>query len=135
MYKEALLYLIFGGLTTLINIVSFAVCAHLFYMSTIVSNTIAWILGVAFAYVTNKIFVFESKTSSIKALLMECASFVSCRLATGVMDMAIMYVSVDIAGFNDMVMKVISNVLVIILNFVFSKLFIFKKNDKKSVQE
>ena len=124
-YKEAILYLIFGGLTTLLNILTYAVCAHLFMLDTIPSNAIAWIAGVIFAYVTNKIYVFESKTDTFKALVMECASFVGCRLATGVMDMAIMYVTVDVLHFNDVIMKIISNILVIILNFVFSKLFIF----------
>ena len=124
-YKEAILYLIFGGLTTLLNIVTYAVCSHLFHIDTLISNAIAWVAGVAFAYVTNKIFVFESKTDTIKALIKECISFVGCRLATGAMDMAIMYVTVDVLHWPDIVMKVIANVLVIFLNFVFSKLFIF----------
>ena len=75
-YKEAILYLIFGGLTTLLNIVTYAVCSHLFHIDTLISNAIAWVAGVAFAYVTNKIFVFESKTDTIKALIKECISFV-----------------------------------------------------------
>lgn len=84
-YKEPILYLVFGGFTTLINIVAYAVCKHLMGIDTIPSNAIAWVLGVAFAYVTNKIFVFESKTDTLSALLKECMSFVWCRLATGVM--------------------------------------------------
>ena len=114
-YKEPILYLVFGGFTTLINIVAYAVCKHLMGIDTIPSNAIAWVLGVAFAYVTNKIFVFE------------CMSFVWCRLATGVMDMVIMYVTVDCLHWSDMIMKILSNVLVIVLNFVFSKLIIFAK--------
>ena len=129
-YKEAILYLVFGGLTTLINIVTYAVCSHLFHMDTIISNGIAWVFGVAFAYVTNKIFVFESKTDTFKALIKECVSFVGCRLATGAMDMAIMYITVDVLKWPDIVMKVIANVLVIVLNFVFSKLFIFANGKK-----
>ena len=129
-YKEAILYLVFGVLTTLINIVTYAVCSHLFHMDTIISNGIAWVFGVAFAYVTNKIFVFESKTDTFKALIKECVSFVGCRLATGAMDMAIMYITVDVLKWPDIVMKVIANVLVIVLNFVFSKLFIFANGKK-----
>ena len=96
------------------------------------ANAIAWILSVAFAYVTNKIFVFESKTSGMGALIKECLSFVWCRLATGLMDMAIMYVTVDVLHWSDMVMKILSNILVIVLNFVFSKLFIFAKKTEKA---
>lgn len=124
-YKEVILYLVFGGLTTLINIVVYAVCAHLSPMSTVASTTVAWIISVLFAYITNKIFVFESKTEDLGALARECISFIGCRLATGIMDIAIMYVSVDMFGLNDMVMKIASNILVIILNYLFSKLFIF----------
>ena len=131
-YKEAVLYLVFGGLTTLINIVAYALCKHIIGIDTIPANAIAWILSVAFAYVTNKIFVFESKTSGMGALIKECLSFVWCRLATGLMDMAIMYVTVDVLHWSDMVMKILSNILVIVLNFVFSKLFIFAKKTEKA---
>lgn len=126
-YKEAVLYLVFGGFTTLINIVVYAVCKHAIGIDTIPSNVAAWILSVAFAYVTNKIFVFESRTVGVMALIKECLSFVWCRLATGIMDMVIMYVTVDMLHWSDMIMKILSNVLVIVLNFVFSKLFIFAK--------
>lgn len=133
-YKEAVLYLIFGGLTTLFNIITYAVCAHIFNMDTLISNGIAWIVGVAFAYVTNKLYVFESHTDTIAALIRECASFVGCRLATGAMDMAIMYVTVDVLHWPDIVMKIIANVLVIVLNFVFSKLFIFAGGKKEGAK-
>ncbi len=126
-YREAVLYLVFGGFTTLINIVVYAVCKHAIGIDTIPSNVAAWILSVAFAYVTNKIFVFESRTVGVMALIKECLSFVWCRLATGIMDMVIMYVTVDMFHWSDMIMKILSNVLVIVLNFVFSKLFIFAK--------
>ena len=122
-----MLYLVFGGFTTLINIVVYAVCKHAIGIDTIPSNVAAWILSVAFAYVTNKIFVFESRTVGVMALIKECLSFVWCRLATGIMDMVIMYVTVDMFHWSDMIMKILSNVLVIVLNFVFSKLFIFAK--------
>ena len=115
-YKEAILYLVFGGFTTLINIVVYALCKHVIGIDTIPANAIAWILSVAFAYVTNKIFVFESKTSGIGALIKECLS----------------YVTVDVLQWSDMVMKILSNILVIVLNFVFSKLFIFAKKTEKA---
>ena len=126
-YKEAVLYLVFGGFTTLINIVAYALCKHVIGIDTIPANAIAWILSVAFAYVTNKIFVFESKTNTKKELLKEIISFFGCRAFTGIIDVAFMYVTVDIFDLNDMIMKVISNIIVIIVNYVFSKLIIFKK--------
>ena len=129
-YKEMVLYLVFGGLTTLVNIVTYALFAYVFNMGTVASTALAWIVSVIFAYITNKIFVFESKTDSLAMAVTECVSFFGCRLATGLLDVLIMFVSVNILHFNDMVMKILSNILVIILNYIFSKLFIL---DRKSV--
>lgn len=128
-YKEMILYLIFGGLTTLINIIAYAVFARAMRMDTMVANGLALALSIIFAYVTNKLFVFESKTGSFKAVLQEFISFIVCRIATGALDMLIMYVSVDVLGLFDLLMKVLSNIIVIVLNFVFSKLIIFKKKE------
>ncbi|MFG6329043.1 MAG: GtrA family protein [Lachnospiraceae bacterium] len=126
-YKEVILYLVFGGLTTLVNIVSYAVFVRIINMGTVAGTSGAWLVSVIFAYITNKMFVFESKTDTFDLLVKECVSFFGCRLTTGFMDVAIMYFSVDLLHFNDIVMKIISNVLVVILNYIFSKLFIFKK--------
>ncbi len=126
-YKEVILYLVFGGLTTLVNIVSYAVFVRISNMGTVAGTSGAWLVSVIFAYITNKMFVFESKTDTFDLLVKECVSFFGCRLTTGFMDVAIMYFSVDLLHFNDIVMKIISNVLVVILNYIFSKLFIFKK--------
>ena len=90
------------------------------------ANIVAWVLAVSAAYITNKIWVFESKAWTKKAILQEAAAFAACRIATGVMDLAIMYVSVDLLGLPDLIMKVLSNAFVIVLNFIFSKLIIFK---------
>ena len=128
-YKEMVLYLVFGGLTTLVNIVTYALFAYVFNMGTVASTALAWIVSVIFAYITNKIFVFESKTDSLAMAVTECVSFFGCRLATGIMDIAVMYVSVDLLHFNDIIMKIVSNVLVVVLNYIFSKLFIFKKEE------
>lgn len=126
-YRELILYGIFGVLTTVVNIVTYMVCYNRLGISNVVSNVIAWILSVLFAYVTNKIWVFESRAMEPKVLLYEMGSFFGCRLATGLLDLAIMYVAVDLLALNSMWMKCISNVLVIIANYVASKLFIFKK--------
>lgn len=126
-YKEIILYLIFGGLTTLTNIGAYAVFAKVFHMELMIANGLALALSILFAYITNKIFVFESKTETWKEGLQEFVSFIMCRLATAVLDMFLMYVTVSVLELYDMLMKVIVNIVVIALNFVFSKLIIFKK--------
>lgn len=126
-YKELITYGIFGVLTTVINIVVYTVSYNRLGISNVTSNVIAWILSVLFAYVTNKIWVFESKSTEWKVLFREMTSFFGCRLATGVLDLGIMYVTVDVMALNSTLMKCVSNVFVIIANYVFSKLIIFKK--------
>lgn len=125
-YKSFILYVFFGGCTTLVNIISYAICARCFSMGTVSSNIIAWILAVTFAYITNRTMVFESKANDTTSIIREIISFFSCRLLTGGLDLLIMYVFVDIVGANDLIMKIISNIIVIILNYVASKLLIFK---------
>jgi len=125
-YKEGILYLFFGGCTTLVNIVSFIILRY-FHIDTYISNAIAWVLSVLFAFVTNKIYVFESKGKGAKATIKECISFFGFRLLSLLFDMGIMYVLIDLLSCNEFASKIISNVFVIIINYVFSKLFIFKK--------
>ena len=91
------------------------------------STALAWLLAVIFAFATNKKWVFDSQSMEWKVLLYELASFFACRIATGVFDMAVMYVAVDVMAWNEMLWKLLSNVIVIILNYVASKLVIFKK--------
>lgn len=124
-YRELLLYGIFGVLTTLINIVVYSLCYERLGISNVASNVTAWILSVLFAFVTNKIWVFDSKSTELSVLLREAASFFGCRLATGLLDLAIMYVTVDVMAWNSMLMKCISNVIVIVVNYIASKLVIF----------
>lgn len=123
-YQEVLLYLFFGGCTTLVNIVAFALLRIQF--DIFVSNIIAWIVSVFFAFITNRIFVFESKNKGAKALL-ECISFFGCRVLSFVFDMAIIYLMIDILSCNEILSKIVSNIFVIIINYVFSKLLVFKK--------
>lgn len=130
-YKETILYLIFGGLTTLVNIATYGIMYNMLGIDNVPSNVVAWILSVVFAYITNKLFVFESKSFSPKVLLGEMSSFFLCRLATGALDLLIMYYCIDVCGLDkfNLIIKIASNVLVIILNYVASKIFIFKKKD------
>ena len=125
-YRDALLYLFFGGCTTLVNIIAFYIIRK-FGVTTYVTNIIAWFLSVVFAFITNKLFVFESKNTSFKESFKECFSFFLFRVISLVFDMGIMYLLIDLLNINEMVSKVFSNIFVIIINYVFSKLFIFKK--------
>lgn len=126
-YKEMVLYLVFGGLTTLTNIIVYTVCTRWLGFGTLLANALALTVSILFAYITNKLFVFESRTDTMKEAFREFFSFVVCRLGTGALDMIFMFVSVDILGFYDVVMKILSNIIVIVLNYVFSKLVIFAK--------
>lgn len=124
-YKKIILYLIFGGCTTLVNIITYYICDKI-GIGTFLSTIIAWVLSVLFAYATNKKYVFESNVKNIKGLSKEILSFFSCRLATGILDLGIMLLFVDYIHFNGLLIKIISNIAVIILNYVFAKLLIFK---------
>lgn len=126
-YRGLIMYGIFGVLTTVINLIVYWLCYEKIGIANVPSTVIAWIAAVLFAFVTNKIWVFESKSTDMKTLLYEASTFVSCRLATGVLEIAIMYVTVDMMRFNGMLMKLFVNIIVIILNYVASKLVIFKK--------
>ena len=126
-HKSFIAYGVFGVLTTIVNIVTYNICYNSLGISNTLSNIAAWILAVTFAYLTNKVWVFDSKSWKWQVLRKEIPAFISCRLATGVMDLVIMFVCVDLLGLHAMLMKLLSNVLVIILNYVFSKLVIFKK--------
>ena len=126
-YKSFIAYAVFGMLTTVVNIVTYNLCYYNAGVSNTLSNIAAWVLAVTFAYLTNKAWVFESNVWTWEVLRKEIPTFISCRLATGLMDLIIMYICVDVIGWNAMLMKLFSNILVIVLNYVFSKLVIFKK--------
>ena len=125
-YRSFILYAFFGVCTTLVNIIVYYICSYVLNLSTIISTAISWFLAVLFAYVTNREWVFESHVSNTKEVTKEITSFFSCRLLTGLLDIGIMYICVDILNWNDMIIKMTSNILVIVLNYVASKLIIFK---------
>ncbi|MDD2955719.1 MAG: GtrA family protein [Oscillospiraceae bacterium] len=126
-YREVINYLFFGVLTTLVNLISYFVLTRLFRMDYMAATALSWLLSVLFAYVTNKLWVFESRDASPRAIARELVSFVGCRLFSGVLDMAIMYLCVTVLGLPDGIIKILSNILVVVLNYVFSKLLIFRK--------
>lgn len=125
-YKDIILYGIFGVLSTVVNIVSYWAFAHPFGIGTMLSTVLAWLLTVSFVYLTNRKWVFHSSASTMKEYLKEIIAFFSCRIATGVLDWACMFVFVTLLSFHDVMIKALANILVIILNYIASKLIIFK---------
>lgn len=126
-HYDVISYLFFGVLTTAVNYLVYLPCLNLLHFSAAVSNIIAWIIAVAFAYLTNKPFVFRSHDWSMKVVLPELTKFVACRMGSGLLETAILFVTVDLLNWNGNVMKLITSVLVVVLNYVGSKLLVFKK--------
>lgn len=123
--REIFLYVFFGALTTIINILAYSFLYYGFTVSNTLSTIISWALSVIFAYVTNRIWVFESKN---KSTLREAVEFFLARISTGLLDLLVMYIGVELLSFEGGILKIISNVMVIILNYLLSKLFVFKKS-------
>lgn len=142
--KETILYIVFGVLTTVVSFVSLKVFDMLLGQNLyLVSNTISWVLSVAFAYVTNKLFVFESKSWSFSVLKKEIPSFIGARVASYFIEQGGLWLFMDVIGFEDkvfdfiviklsglMTAKLIMSVLVVIINYVLSKFLIFAKKKK-----
>ena len=129
-YKGVILYLVFGVLTTVINVITYHISYEILHIANIASTVIAWVVAVTFAYFTNKLYVFESKRTGSGAVK-EAINFFACRIGTGVLEIGIMYVFVDMLMFNGTIMKLITNFIVIVVNYIASKLIIFKE-DKMS---
>lgn len=132
-YREIIVYVIVGGLTTVVSWVAKFLFNFIFYAGTafptptqnLVLSIVNWVAGVAFAYPTNRKFVFESKDPKI---LPECIKFVLSRVSTLILDAVVMQILVAV-GLDLYIATLISAVLVVIANYVFSKVFVFKKND------
>lgn len=128
MGREVFMYLLFGGLTTLINIIVYYLCT-LISIPTGISTTIAFIVSVIFAYVTNRKWVFESKAQG-KEILNEIWKFFSVRIATYFIDLGLMILLVDTLDWNGLLSKILVNIIVIVLNYIASKLIVFRKKSK-----
>ncbi len=124
-YRRQLLYLFFGVCTTVVNVLVYGLCARLTPLSTAACTGLAWVAAVLLAYATNRTWVFGSRARGVPGVLRELGSFFLCRLATGGLDLAVMYVCVDRLGLPDIPVKAASNVLVVVLNYAASRLFIF----------
>lgn len=123
-YEEIINYLIVGGMTTLVSIGVYALCTKCFSINYMISNVVSWIISVLFAYITNRIFVFKSKSQNI---VLEIYQFFKYRIFSFLIEIFLMYVFVELFNIDDMISKVIVQIIVIVLNYVFSKLFVFKK--------
>ena len=131
-YKEIINYLIVGVLTTVVSLGVYYACVLTFLdpenaIQLQVANIISWVAAVTFAYFTNRKFVFESKNPD---MLKEASAFVGARVATLLMDMLCMFIMVTCMGLSDKIAKLVVQVIVTVANYVFSKIFVFRKKDK-----
>lgn len=128
-YKEVINYLIFGVLTTVVSLAVYYISVFTFLnpedaIQLQIANILSWIAGVTFAYFTNRKFVFESKENN---KLKEAGKFVLARVITLIMDMIVMWLGVTVLHLNDKIIKLISQVIIIVSNYLLSKVFVFKK--------
>lgn len=124
--RDILTYLFFGVLTTIVNYLIYLPVFNFCGLSAAVSNVIAWVGAVIFAFLTNKPFVFHSSDWSAKTVIPELTKFVSCRLASGAMETGILFLTVDCLHWNGNIWKLVTQVLVVIVNYVGSKLLVFR---------
>lgn len=124
---ELVAYLFAGVATTVVNYVVYFAATRGLGMGVMAGTWTAWVLAVAFGYAVNKAFVFRTHCENTAALLKEAGGFFAMRLVSLGMETVLMFVTVELLGLNDLAMKLLTNIVVIILNYVFSKLFIFKK--------
>ena len=125
-YWDVLTYLFFGVLTTAVNYSVYLPCYNWLHWSAGLSNVLAWVVAVAFAFTTNKPFVFKSHDWSWNVLWPELTKFVGCRIGSGVLETAILLVTVDLLRWNGNIWKLITAVLVVVLNYIGSKFLVFK---------
>ena len=126
-YWDILVYLVFGVLTTVVDFLIYFPCYNLLHIPATASNVIAWAGAVIFAYLTNKPFVFRSHDWSAKTVIPELTKFVGTRVASGAAESAILWITVDFLGWNGNIWKLVTSVLVVILNYIGSKLLVFRK--------
>ncbi len=126
-YRALLIYLVFGVLTTLVNYAVYLPLYNWAGCSASVSNCAAWVVAVAFAFLTNKPFVFESHDWSLRVVWPELVKFVGCRVGSGLLETVVIFVTVDCLNWNGNVIKLITSVAVVVLNYVASKLVVFRK--------
>ena len=129
-YKEIINYLIFGGLSTVVNFASYFIAARLIKIDKVASSAISWFWAVLFAYITNRLFVFDNKSNTKKGILKEIISFFAFRVLSGILcDVGTFALMVKVFNINDIISKIVTQIMVIIVNYIFSKFIIFKKQE------
>ena len=128
-HKDVLLYIFFGGLTTLVSIGSFAVADRRLHMDALIANIISWVCAVTFAYVTNRVWVFHSEARGAE-VLKEALSFYAGRLATLGIEEALLFICVTLMHWNSLYVKIAAQFIVLVLNYVISKILVFRKGKK-----
>ena len=126
-HKDLLIYLVFGVLTTLVNYAVYLPLYNFLHLSAALSNAIAWVAAVAFAFLTNKPFVFGSHDWRWQVVLPELGKFIGCRIGSGLAETLIIFVAVDTLHGSGNFWKLLTSVLVVILNYIASKLLVFRK--------
>lgn len=129
-YKEQVLYIIFGVLTTLINFIVYIFFTRIVEANFLISNALAWFLSVVFAFFTNKVYVFDSRDFDIGFLLKEFIQFTVSRGITGLLDVGLLYLFVSIMHIEDLISKIIIGIIVTLLNYIVSKFYVFKEGDE-----
>lgn len=127
-YRELIVYVIFGGLTTVIDFGTYTVLSKLFDVNDSVSNLISWFAAVIFAYITNKLFVFKSQGKGIGRLIYEFGTFFAARALTGIVYTGGFAIMTGVWEVNDYLSKIILSVFNIVVNYIFSKLVTFRKS-------
>ena len=128
-YRDILIYLLFGALTTLVNFLIYFPLYNWISCSAAFSNAIAWVVAVAFAFLTNKPFAFQSNNWSAHILIPELIKFISCRIGSGLIETMSLWLLVDLLNWNGNWVKLAVSVLVVVLNYISSKWIVF--NNKK----
>lgn len=125
-YWDLIVYLLFGILTTAVNYIVYLPLLNVFLLPGSLSNAIAWAVAVAFAFLTNKPFVFKSRDWSAKVVMPELIKFIGSRAGSGLAETVIIFLTVDILDWNGNVWKMITSILVVVLNYISSRMFVFR---------
>ena len=124
------MYIIFGVFTTVLNFLVYIIFTRVFEANFLISNAVAWLLAVIFAFITNKIYVFNSTDYNIKFIMKEFLEFTISRIFTGLLDIGLLYLFVSIIYMNDLISKIIIGIIITILNYVISKMYVFRGGEK-----
>ena len=128
-HKEALLYIFFGGLSFLVSILTYIIFEQYLKMTPLVANIFSWILAVAFAYITNRTWVFENIASGAAGIAAEGLSFFGGRIATLILEEGILFIGITILSLNSILVKIIGQIVVIVSNYFISKIFVFRNKE------